>query len=117
MKRIVGMSLFMSLIVVSVLLGNFVSHKINCWAEFGGEWRKEVVLSMQLMDFMQSGGGPAGPTENYFAWAYAKKILSPRPWWHHVLFPTGLVFQPFGYWTVPEKEFHHPALVSFIEKP
>lgn len=109
---------FSSIVFFSSLLGVFVSHEINNFAERGGDLRKEIVLSLELLDFMQTGGGPAGTVENYFAWAYAKKILSPRPWWHHVLFPSWLAFQPLGYWIIPnpEKEFHHPKLVSFIKK-
>ena len=104
--------IFVWFITVALLamVGSFVQHRVNCWAENGGQVRRDFVLSLQLSDFLLTGGGPLGPKENYFAWRYTKALDERRPWYSHVLFPRCLVYQPLGYWIGPEEDWHHPLL-------
>jgi len=101
---------FLVLAIVCNVIGVALNHQINSWAE-GSETGKKVVLTLQLMDFMMAGGGPLGPVENYFAWAYTRDLLDNESNRLDIRLTQAMTFQPLAYWVIPTEEWHHPGLV------
>ena len=83
------MKRFLSVFVVLAVLnatGTSISHGLHEWGRTNRTVH-EFVMGADLIDFMQSGGGFTGASQNYFGWHYAKTTANPdRPLWEKILF-------------------------------
>jgi len=96
MKKII----LVALVVGIYILGFFVSDKIHKWGQTS-KFANDVVMTLDMMDFVSSGGGFFGASNNYFGWQYAKATNNPnRSWLHKILFWPN----PF-YLTSPQEEW------------
>jgi hypothetical protein len=103
MRKLLIFTLFS--LLLSLTIGIFVSDAFHQWGQTSSAAR-DIVMTVDLFDFMANGGGYIGASHNYFGWAYAKATNNPdRSWWHKVLFWPN----PY-YLTQPPKEWPYPLL-------
>jgi hypothetical protein len=98
-ERFLGVAVFVAAVSFH-MFGLFVSHKLHEWGRTNYVVH-EVMMTVDLVDFMHTAGGFTGASDNYFGWRYAKATADPnRPWW------SKLLFWPNPYYvTVPPKEW------------
>ena len=90
--------LFIVGIIGQLSIGGWGADKLHRWGQTG-TFAHEVVMSVDLANFMHDGGGFIGASHNYFGWAYQCEALNPnRPIWKKLL------FWPNPYYLTPPPE-------------
>ena len=94
------------LALITAGTGQYAAHWENTYAQTHPRFR-QVLLSLQFLDFMMCGGGPLAPQQNYWAWQFTNG-LHEAPAWKRLVMGEWLMYQPFGYWVPPPKVWPYP---------
>lgn len=105
MKRIIiGFYLLSALFLLLAPIDLFVQKQLHEWGQ-KSEVGHELVRGLDLMMFIQNGGGVWGASTNYYGYHYAKATADPnRPLWHKALFWEN----PYYITEPPEKWLYPP---------